>query len=80
MTTTAPVTRQRARDARAAVLAPGMIVSNHVPGHAGYRISDSMLGTDEASRPLTSYPRGIEDRAVAVRLSTSDRSGASNVH
>lgn len=52
------------------ILRPGMIVSNepgiYVPGHAGYRISDSMLVTEEGSRPLTSYPRGIEDCVIPV--------------
>ncbi len=46
------------------VLEPGMIVSNepgiYIPGHAGYRISDSMLVTADGSRPLTSYPRDLE--------------------
>jgi Xaa-Pro dipeptidase len=52
------------------VLERGMIVSNepgvYVPGHAGYRISDSMLVTDIGSQPLTSYPRGIEDCVIPV--------------
>jgi Xaa-Pro dipeptidase len=51
-------------------LEPGMIVSNepgiYVPGHAGYRISDSMLVTDKGSRPLTAYPRGLEDCVIPV--------------
>jgi Xaa-Pro dipeptidase len=52
------------------VLAPGMIVSNepgiYVPGHAGYRISDSMLVTEDGSRPLTSYPRLLEDCVIPL--------------
>jgi Xaa-Pro dipeptidase len=55
-------------DGDATVLEPGMIVSNepgiYVPGHAGYRISDSMLVTDYGSRPLTSFPRGIKDCVI----------------
>ncbi|MFI5611552.1 M24 family metallopeptidase [Amycolatopsis sp. NPDC051903] len=50
------------------VLEPGMIVSNepgvYVPGHAGYRISDSMLVTSGGARPLTSYPRGLDDCVI----------------
>lgn len=49
-------------------LEPGMIVSNepgiYIPGHAGYRISDSMLVTDSGSRPLTSYPRSLDDCVI----------------
>lgn len=41
----------------------GMVVSNepgiYIPGHAGYRISDSMLVTEAGSEPLTSYPRDL---------------------
>ncbi|GAB3467620.1 M24 family metallopeptidase [Actinophytocola sediminis] len=54
----------------ATVLEPGMIVSNepgiYVPGHAGYRISDSMLVTENGSRPLTAYPRGLDDCLIPV--------------
>ncbi len=46
------------------VLEPGMVVSNepglYVPGHAGYRISDSVLVTAHGSEPLTSYPRDLD--------------------
>lgn len=52
------------------VLEPGMVVSNepgiYVTGHAGYRISDSMLVTDDAARPFTSYPRSLEDVVVPL--------------
>lgn len=52
------------------VLQPGMIVSNepgiYVPGHAGYRISDSVLVTDSGSRPLTSFPRTLSDVIIAI--------------
>jgi Xaa-Pro dipeptidase len=54
----------------ATVLEPGMIVSNepgiYVPGHAGYRISDSMLVTDDGSRPLTSFPRALAECVIPV--------------
>lgn len=55
----------------ATVLREGMVVSNepgiYVPGHAGYRISDSMLVTAGGSRPLTSYPRALDDCIVPLR-------------
>jgi Xaa-Pro aminopeptidase len=45
------------------LLEAGMIVSNepgiYIPGHAGYRISDSMLVTADGATPLTSYPRTL---------------------
>jgi Xaa-Pro aminopeptidase len=51
------------------VLQPGMIVSNepgiYIPGHAGYRISDSMLVTADGSGPLTSFPRALDDCVIA---------------
>ena len=52
------------------VLRPGMIVSNepgiYIPGHAGYRISDSMLVTETGSEPLTSFPRSLDDCVIAI--------------
>jgi len=52
------------------VLEAGFVVSNepgiYVPGHAGYRISDSMLITDEGARPFTSYPKKLDDIVVAA--------------
>ncbi|SDP26282.1 Xaa-Pro aminopeptidase [Nakamurella panacisegetis] len=52
------------------LLAEGMIVSNepgiYIPGHAGYRISDSMLVTAEGARPLTSFPRDLAHAVIAV--------------
>ncbi|WP_236791106.1 Xaa-Pro peptidase family protein [Amycolatopsis sp. GM8] len=52
------------------VLEPGMIVSNepgiYVRGHAGYRISDSMLVTETGARPLTSFPRGLADCTISA--------------
>ncbi|MGH8867456.1 MAG: M24 family metallopeptidase [Actinomycetes bacterium] len=57
-------------DGDASVLEPGMIVSNepgiYVDGHAGYRMSDSVLVTDEGARPLTSYPRALDDVVIAL--------------
>lgn len=51
-------------------LAAGMIVSNepgiYVPGHAGYRISDSCLVTVDEALPLTSYPRGVDACTIAI--------------
>jgi Xaa-Pro dipeptidase len=52
------------------VLEVGMVVSNepgiYVPGHGGYRISDSMLITSDGARPFTSYPRSLDDVVVPV--------------
>ncbi|WP_194419814.1 M24 family metallopeptidase [Microbacterium abyssi] len=51
-------------------LEPGMIVSNepgvYVPGHAGYRISDSMLVTADGAESLTTYPRTLDDCTIAL--------------
>jgi Xaa-Pro aminopeptidase len=48
----------------------GMIVSNepgiYIPGHAGYRISDSMLVTERGSEPLTSFPRALDDCVIPL--------------
>jgi Xaa-Pro aminopeptidase len=52
------------------VLEAGMIVSNepgiYVTGHAGYRISDSMLVTDDGAAPFTGYPRALDDVVIPV--------------
>ncbi|MDQ0645800.1 M24 family metallopeptidase [Microbacterium murale] len=52
------------------LLEEGMIVSNepgiYVPGHAGYRISDSMLVTAEGAEALTTYPRSLDDCTIAL--------------
>lgn len=57
-------------DGDATLLAAGMIVSNepgiYVPGHAGYRISDSMLVTADGSRPLTAFPRDLDSCTIAL--------------
>lgn len=50
------------------VLEEGFVVSNepgiYLPGHAGYRISDSMLVTAGGAEPFTSYPRDLDDVVV----------------
>ncbi|MBF8193221.1 aminopeptidase P family protein [Nonomuraea sp. K274] len=52
-------------DGDATELAPGMILSSepgvYVPGHAGYRISDTVLVTESGPRRLTAYPRELTD-------------------
>ncbi|MGB3829963.1 MAG: Xaa-Pro peptidase family protein [Ornithinimicrobium sp.] len=52
------------------VLQEGFVVSNepgiYVPGHAGYRISDSMVITADGALPLTAYPKSLGDVIVAV--------------
>lgn len=57
-------------DGDATVLAAGMVVSNepgiYVPGHAGYRISDSMLVTEEGAEALTTFPRSLDDCTIAL--------------
>lgn len=57
-------------DGDATMLEAGMVVSNepgiYVPGHAGYRISDSMLVTAVGAEPLTSFPRGLDDCTIAL--------------
>lgn len=51
-------------------LEAGMIVSNepgiYIPGHAGYRISDSMLVTATGAEPLTSFPRSLEACSIPL--------------
>lgn len=51
-------------------LEAGMIVSNepgiYVPGHAGYRISDSMLVTTAGAEALTTYPRDLDHCTIAL--------------
>lgn len=52
------------------VLRAGMVVSNepgiYVPGHAGYRISDSMLVTADGAEALTTFPRALDDCTIPI--------------
>ncbi len=49
-------------------LEPGMVVSSepgiYVPGHAGYRISDTILVTDDGHERLTIFPRALDDIVI----------------
>ena len=51
------------------VLQEGFVVSNepgiYIPGHAGYRISDSMHITAHGAVPFTTYPKSLDDIVVA---------------
>jgi Xaa-Pro dipeptidase len=51
------------------VLQEGFVVSNepgiYVPGHAGYRISDSMQITADGAVPFTRFPKSLDDVVVA---------------
>jgi Xaa-Pro aminopeptidase len=57
-------------DGDATLLEAGMVVSNepgiYVPGHAGYRISDSMLVTAGGAEALTTFPRALDDCTIAL--------------
>lgn len=57
-------------DGDATVLRAGMIVSNepgiYIPGHAGYRISDSMLVTEQGSEALTRFSKTLDDSVIAL--------------
>jgi Xaa-Pro dipeptidase len=52
------------------VLAPGMVLSSepgvYVPGHAGYRISDTVLVTEDGPKRLTGYPRDLADIVIGA--------------
>lgn len=49
-------------------LESGMVVSSepgiYVPGHAGYRISDTVLLTDDGHERLTTFPRALDDIVI----------------
>ncbi|MGH3587856.1 MAG: M24 family metallopeptidase, partial [Pseudonocardia sp.] len=51
-------------------LEDGMVVSSepgvYVPGHAGYRISDTVLVTPDGPERLTTHPRGIDDVVIST--------------
>lgn len=57
-------------DGDGSLLQPGMVVSDepglYVPGHAGYRISDSVLVGTEAGTALTSFPKQLDDVVIDV--------------
>lgn len=52
------------------MLQAGMVVSSepgiYVPGHAGYRISDTVLVTDDGHERLTAYPRDLDDVVIDI--------------
>lgn len=52
------------------VLEPGMILSSepgiYVPGHGGYRISDTVLVTASGPERLTNYPRTLEENVISA--------------
>ncbi|MEV0569303.1 Xaa-Pro peptidase family protein [Dactylosporangium sp. NPDC050588] len=55
-------------DGDTTVLAPGMLLSSepgvYVPGHAGYRISDTVLVEAAGPRRLTSHPRDLASTVI----------------
>lgn len=57
-------------DGDSTVIEQGFVVSNepgiYVPGHAGYRISDSMFITADGARPFTAYPKALNDVVIAA--------------
>lgn len=56
-------------DGDATPLAPGMIVSSepglYIPGHGGYRISDTVLITPDGPERLTNHPRALDECVIA---------------
>ncbi len=57
-------------DGDSTLLESGMILSSepgiYIPGHGGYRISDTVLVTDDGPERLTSYPRTLEENVISV--------------
>ncbi|NED94550.1 aminopeptidase P family protein [Phytoactinopolyspora alkaliphila] len=57
-------------DGDSSELQPGMVVSSepgvYVPGHAGYRISDTVLVTETGHERLTTYPRDLDDVVIPL--------------
>ncbi|TDC04528.1 aminopeptidase P family protein [Nonomuraea longispora] len=51
------------------VIGAGMVLSSepgvYVPGHGGYRISDTVLITEDGPERLTHYPRALEENVIA---------------
>jgi Xaa-Pro aminopeptidase len=52
------------------LLQPNMVVSDepglYVPGHGGYRISDSVLVGEESGSPLTSFPKDLDSVVIGA--------------
>ena len=52
------------------VLQEGFVVSNepgiYIPGHAGYRISDSMQITAHGAVPFTHFAKSLDDVVIAA--------------
>jgi len=57
-------------DGDSSLIEAGMVLSSepgiYVPGHGGYRISDSVLTTDSGPERLTNYPRTLEENVIAA--------------
>ncbi len=51
------------------VIEEGFVVSNepgiYIPGHAGYRVSDSMRISADGAEPFTRYPKSLDDIVIA---------------
>lgn len=52
------------------VIRQGFIMSNepgiYIPGHAGYRISDSLLVTSDGAQQLTVFPKSLDNIVIAA--------------
>jgi Xaa-Pro dipeptidase len=57
-------------DGDSTVLQEGFVVSNepgiYIPGHGGYRVSDSMLITPHGAVPFTHFAKSLDDVVVAA--------------